>query len=178
MQWHAMAVVLSELSEQPRTIGTERAWRVIEGTGPEWEVPEDRASRILYQSVKRLLAKARAHRASQGDSTRVHIKTIPEEKHPPEDTLYTSQVPFIDPMIGNHAHSQTIFAGALEHGIQQYYVPQNLSPDEMAQHDHVQAWFFDHNVQPLLPDEDLVFNAEYWNGWDPVKDFSLHGGTT
>lgn len=178
MQWHAMAVVLSELSEQPRTIETERAWRVIEETGPEWEVPEDRASRILYQSVKKLLGKALTHRASQEDSGRVHIKTISEEKHPPEDPLYTTQAPFVESMIGDQPHSQNVFAGAPEHGIQQFYAPQHLCQDEMAQQDHAQTWFFDHNVQPLHPDQDLVFNAEYWSGWDPVKDFSLHGGTT
>ncbi len=217
MQWHALAVVLSELSEQPLTRDTERAWRVIEETGPEWEIPEDKAGRILYQSIKKLLAKAQAHRASQAQSQSqsqtlqnisaqcesiqmnrqnqlddLDIKpliAVTENEHEP---LYPTQ-PF-DPMVFSHGfHAPPNFPSlpVQNHGHppQGYYVSlhHQLSAEEInqqqqdqhnqqqPQHMQPQQWYFDPNVQPLQ-DQDLVFNAEYWSGWDPVKDYSMHGG--
>jgi hypothetical protein len=176
MQWHAMAVVLSELSEQPRTIGTERAWRIIDEIG-EWDIPEDRAGRILYQSVKKLLTKACAHQASQGIPTQDRIRTV-QDKHPQRGHFLPTQASFANSIAGDYFPSQTTFASAPEHDAQQFYVPQHIPQDEMAHQAHIQTWFSDSNIQPLLPDQDLAFNAEYWNGWDPVKGYSIHGGTT
>jgi len=172
-----MAVVLSELSEQPLTPETERAWKVVEETGPEWEVPEDRANRILYHSVKKLFSKARAHRAAQGIPAQVQIKSIEGGQDVKGETIYSNPGSFDAAYMGNPFHVPSNYSTTPEHSIQQFFVPQHLSMDELSHQEQVQPWFFDPNVQPLQ-DQNLIFNAEYWSGWDPVKDYSLHGGTT
>jgi hypothetical protein len=241
MQWHAMAVVLSELTEQPHTPDTDRAWQVIEETGPDWEIPEDRPSRILYQSVKKLLSKARARRASESDATNSAQQSLTPDDHKvtvTSDSVYPAQTSLFEPpLLGHtqqnhpfhphplshqqhqqqhllpqpqqhpqphqqphpHSHSQqpphtqphvqphpqlhphpTNFLPTPQHTIQQFYVPQHLTHPEtndLQTQQPVVPWYFDPNAQ-ALPEQELLFNTEYWSGWDPVKDYSLHGGTT
>jgi hypothetical protein len=196
MQWHAMAFILSELSEQPISSRTDRAWKVIEETGPvsDWKVPDDKASRILYQSVKKLLSKAVAHRDSQLMPLKPEGKDKQREtgSSPNNHMLQTSTQPsFVPNLLADQFHNAHTHHGFMtglptHQGIQhqglpqqQFYIPQQIGQEDMLghAHGHVQPWFYDPNtVLPLHSDHDLVFHPEYWSGLDPVKDYTLHGG--
>jgi hypothetical protein len=149
----------------------------------DWQVPGDKPSRILYQSVKKLLYKALAHRESQQIPAQCDVKDKQREIQSQQPLLQTiSQPPFVPNLIADQFHAHHNYMGIPHQGIQhqgiqqQFYIPQQI-PQEDILHQNQVPWFYDQNVLPLHSDHDLVFHAEYWSGMDPVKDFTLHGGT-
>jgi hypothetical protein len=92
-QWHAVAFILAELCARDPSPNTERAWKIIDESEPNWKPPTDAASSILYSSVKKLLSKAQSHRKNYGTqkpnkpSSSIDIHS--QESTPP----YIGQVP-------------------------------------------------------------------------------------
>jgi hypothetical protein len=175
MQWHAMAAVLSELAEQPRTSVTDRAWKVIESSGPDWELPEDSPGKILSQSVKKLLSKAQAHRALQeGIPVPIPIDTHTEEEKPPQSQpLFNSQISYHPTIIEDNYPGSSHFIPVTDSTQQGFYMAPELTVEDMSQ----PGWYYGSEMQGL-DHSGLTFHGQYWNGWDPIKDFSIHGGTT
>lgn len=62
--WHAVAFVLKELCDRAPCSSPDikPAWRVIDATFDEWKPPPDSAGTLMYDSVKKLLAKALSRR--------------------------------------------------------------------------------------------------------------------
>ncbi|KAI9737258.1 MAG: hypothetical protein M1818_005791 [Claussenomyces sp. TS43310] len=61
-QWHSIAYALTELCHREPSSETERAWSVIDASKAEWKSPADAAGTVIYNSIKKLLAKAQSRR--------------------------------------------------------------------------------------------------------------------
>lgn len=169
-----MAVVLGELSERPRTSDTERAWKAIEEI--DWEEPEDRAGRILSQSIKKLLAKARAHRVSQTIPSQAHAGPTGDAKSPPGESYYGHQGSFDPALLGHNYHAPTNFVNVEDHHPQQFYIPQHVSPHDIAHQQPVANWYFDPSIQQLQ-DPEVGYPSDFWKGWDMIRDDPLQRRT-
>jgi hypothetical protein len=175
MQWHALAVVLGELAEQPTSSVTEKAWSVISAI--DWEEPEDRAGRILSQSIKKMLAKAQAHKESQSNPIQADLRHPGPVKSAQGEPFFATQGPFDPALLRHNYHSPTNFVNLEDHHPPPFYIPQHVSPHNMGQQQPAANWYFDSAaIQPLQEQEPMVFNTEYL-GWDMVRDDSMHRGT-
>lgn len=170
MQWHALAVILSELSEQPSSGVTERAWKVIDEI--DWEEPEDRAGRILSQSIKRLLAKAQAHKASQSNPPLACMEHPEDAKSPSEEPLFPPQGSFDPALLGQEYHAPTNFVNVEDHHPHQFYVPQHASPHGISQQP-AGTWYYDSSIHQQ--DQEVAYNAGYWK-WG-ARDDAMQRGT-
>jgi hypothetical protein len=173
MQWHAMAVVLGELAQQPPSSVTERAWNVIDAI--KWDEPEDRAGRILAQSIKRLLIKAQAHRKSQKPLLQTNVAHPEQSKSPLAEEYFTATSTFDPALLGHNYHGPTNFVNVEDHHPAPFYMEQHISPYDQSPQQPVANWYLDASaIQPLQEQEPMVFNTEYWKGWDMIRDDPIH----
>jgi hypothetical protein len=175
MQWHALAVVLSELADQPPSSVTEKAWSLIDAI--DWEEPEDRAGRILSQSIKRMLAKAQAHKEAQTNPLHANLGRPEPTKSPQAEPYFVAHGAFDPALLGHNYNAPTNFVNLEDHHPPPFYMGQHISPHDMGQQQPVGNWYFDPGaIQPLQEQEPMGFNAEYWKGWDMVRDDPMHRG--
>lgn len=176
MQWHALVVVLGELAEQPPSSVTEKAWNLIDEI--DWEEPEDRAGRILSQSTKRMLAKAKAHKDAQANPPHADLGHPGQVKSAQAEPYFTAHSAFDPASLGHNYNAPTNFVNVEDHHPPPFYMGQHISPHDMGQQQPVANWYFDPgDIQPLQEQEPMVFNTEYWKGWDMVRDDPMHRGT-
>ena len=174
MQWHAIAIVLGKLVEQPPSSVTERAWNVIDAI--KWDEPEDRASRNLSQSVKRLHSKAQAHKRAQTNPSQPIVLQA-EQPGSPAVEQYSSEGPFFTVLTGQNYHGPINFVDMEDHHPAPFYMGQHTSPHDAGPQQPVANWYFDSTaVQPLQEPDPMVFNTEVWRGWDMVRDDLMHRG--
>jgi hypothetical protein len=176
MQWHALAVVLGELTEQPPSSVTEKAWNLIDAI--DWEEPEDRAGRILSQSIKRMLSKAQAHKEAQTNPPHASLGH-PEQVMSSQGEPYFKAHGAFDPaLLGHNYNAPTNFVNVEDHHPPPFYMGQHILSHDMSHQQPAANWYFDPSaVQPLQEQEPMVFNTEYWKGWDMVRDDPMHRGT-
>jgi len=176
MQWHALAVVLSELTEQPPSSVTEKAWNLIDAI--DWEEPEDRAGRILSQSIKRMLAKAQVHKEAQTNPPHANLGHTEHVMPPQAEPYFKAHGAFDPALLGHNYNAPTNFVNMEDHHPPPFYMGQSISPHDMSQEQPGADWYFDSGaIQPLQEQEPMVFNTEYWKGWDMVRDDPMHRGT-
>lgn len=94
VQWHAVAFALKELCDRPPGSSPDmidRAWAVIDATSDEWKPPSDSAGTVVYDSVKKLLAKARRRRERYNQSSDENSMSPPRSVRPNVDSKRPSQ---------------------------------------------------------------------------------------
>jgi hypothetical protein len=175
MQWHALAVVLSELAEQPPSSVTENVWSVIDAI--DWEEPEDRAGRFLSQSIKRMLVKAQAHKQAQTNPPYPDLGRPEQVKSPQAVPYFAAEGAFDPALLGHNYNTPTNFVNMEDHHPPLFYMGQHISPHDMGQQQPVANWYFAPGaIQPLQEQESMVFNTDDWKGWDMVRDDPMHRG--
>lgn len=176
MQWHALAVVLGELAEQPPSIVTNNAWSLIDAI--DWEEPEGRAGRILSQSIKGMLAKAQAHKQAQVNPPHAKLGRPGQVKSPQAEPYFVAHGVFDRALLGHNYNTPTNFVNVEDHHRPPFYMGQHISPHEMSQQQPVANWYFDPGAnQPLQDQELILINTEDWKGWDMVRDDPMNRGT-
>lgn len=111
VQWHAVAFALAEMCVREPSPQVERAWSVVEKQKEEWVAPADSSSIPIYQSVKKLLAKAEkhrratSHRGSQGSSPMSYSQPTPTHTSSSEDPLTAGMIRNLQPQMGPNIYN-------------------------------------------------------------------------
>jgi hypothetical protein len=158
---------------QPPSSVTEKAWVIIDQI--KWDEPEDRAGRKLSQSIKRLLAKAQAHRQSQTNTSQADMPHLEQLKSPQSEPYFTAGGAFDQALLSHDFHSPTNFVNIEDHHPAPFYMGQHVSPHNLGSQQPVTNWYFDPTaIQPLQEQEPMVFNTEFWKEWDMVREDQMH----
>ncbi|TVY44870.1 Bikaverin cluster transcription factor [Lachnellula occidentalis] len=99
VQWHAIAYILGELCTRPNSTIVERAWRTIDTVFNDWNSANANGkSSMLWKPLKKLMARAQAHRARQDRATNNagNIIGMDESLITPSPTGYPNAMPTRD----------------------------------------------------------------------------------
>lgn len=123
IQWHAMALVLSEICVRPSSSDCDRGWESVNAVLQEWEAEGKEKKGALWRPIMRLVAKARYVREIQRTDRRGKRRQDISPPYSSTDhycslelprSAPTSSGPASQPAAGENAHS-TVNPTGLQH---------------------------------------------------------------
>ncbi|OXN26520.1 hypothetical protein CDV57_04662 [Aspergillus fumigatus] len=99
-QWHAVALVLSEICTRPPCQDCDRAWAVVEILDDRWRMKEHARKGTLWKPIERLMAKARYVREMQSVAAAVggSSSVVEASPHLPQVARHNNVTATLDPL--------------------------------------------------------------------------------
>ncbi|KAH1490285.1 hypothetical protein LV157_005504 [Aspergillus fumigatus] len=99
-QWHAVALVLSEICTRPPCQDCDRAWAVVEILYDRWRMKEHARKGTLWKPIERLMAKARYVREMQSVAAAVggSSSVVEASPHLPQVARHNNFTATLDPL--------------------------------------------------------------------------------
>jgi hypothetical protein len=112
IQWHAIAMVLSELCVRPLSPLTNRAWLAVTTVYDDWLQTANRRKGMLWRPLAQLMKRAGALREKQLAELRAHAGNQHISAHTPNPTTTDSDRPSIGSPFSTHfpEHSRLVAA--------------------------------------------------------------------
>lgn len=199
IQWHAIAFILGELCTRGNSEITTRAWRALDVVFQDWgRAVTHTKSGMLWQPMRKLMAKARRKREENAQQAASAELGIPPQYMRPQPTAYSQP----SPCPGNIARDRLLSntTGPVDNGIQvidstimtmgapNTMQPQivgmgSMAPEQIQlQMQYQQQQLQDQQPAEWMMDDGALLDLDMgtldgeinWEGWDDmVRDFQM-----